>query len=258
MTKLLCYAKIKEALFRSFVIVKKISEILSYFTLFEKCLWLSSVITVAVCYVFSPNGDAFSLIASLIGVSALIFIAKGNVIGQVMIIIFAILYGIISYSYAYYGEMITYLAMSAPIAAISVITWLRHPYKKGATENEDSRTGGVAVSTLKPKTIVILTLLTIAVTVAFYFILRTLNTENLILSTISVTTSFAAASLGALRSPYYAFWYALNDIVLITMWVLATVADLSYLPMIVCFLVFFINDTYGFISWQRRKKKQGV
>ncbi len=238
--------------------MKKISEILPYFTLFEKCLWLSSVVTVAICYIISPGGDIFSLIASLIGVSALILIAKGNVIGQVMIIVFAVLYGIISYSYAYYGEMITYLGMSAPIAAISVVTWVKHPYKKSASESGKSQGGEVAVSTLKPKTIVILTLLTMAVTTAFYFILKALHTENLIISTVSVTTSFAAASLGALRSPYYAFWYALNDIVLVTMWVMATIADLSYLPMIVCFLVFLINDTYGFISWQRIKKKQGV
>lgn len=237
--------------------MKKFSDIISYFTLFEKCLWAFSVITVAICYVLSPNGDIFSLLASLIGVSALIFIAKGNVIGQVLIVIFAVFYGIISYGFAYYGEMITYLGMSAPIAIISVITWLKHPYKN-STGNEESKTNEVAINNVSIKALVTVSALTVAVTVAFYFILGALKNENLILSTLSVTTSFAAASLSALRSPYYALGYALNDAVLISLWVLATIEDLSYLPMIICFLVFLINDSYGFVCWQKRKIKQNI
>lgn len=236
--------------------VKKLSAILSYFTLFEKCLWLISVITVAVCYILSPNGDIFSLTASLIGVTALIFIAKGNVIGQVLIVIFAVFYGIISYGFAYYGEMITYLGMSAPIAIISVITWLKHPYKKNDSNADTKHTSEVAINTVSPKAWGIMGGLTVAVTVAFYFILGALGNENLILSTLSVTTSFAAASLSALRSPYYALGYALNDAVLICLWVFATIEDISYLPMIICFVVFLVNDSYGFICWQKRKRTQ--
>lgn len=238
--------------------VKKASQVLSYFTLFEKCLWLVSVVTVAVCYILSPNGDVFSLIASLIGVTALIFIAKGNVIGQVLIVIFAVFYGIISYSFSYYGEMITYLGMSAPIAVISVITWLKHPYKKNVSNTEAKQSSEVAINSVSARTWAIVGILTAGVTVAFYFILVALETENPVLSTVSVTTSFAAASLSALRSPYYALGYALNDIVLITLWILATVEDISYLPMIICFTVFLVNDSYGFICWQKRKRNQNA
>lgn len=69
--------------------------------------------------------------------------------------------------------------------------------------------------------------------------------------TVSVATSFIAASLTLLRSPLYGLGYAANDIVLIIMWIMATVDDPSYLPMIVCFSVFFINDCYGFINWRK-------
>lgn len=68
--------------------------------------------------------------------------------------------------------------------------------------------------------------------------------------TVSVATSFIAASL-------YGLGYAANDIVLIIMWIMATVDDPSYLPMIVCFLVFFINDCYGFINWRKIRQRQG-
>jgi nicotinamide riboside transporter PnuC len=93
--------------------------------------------------------------------------------------------------------------------------------------------------------------------VAFYLILGALDTSNLVISTVSVSTSFLAAALTYLRSPYYALGYAANDVVLIVLWVLASVVDISYLSMVVCFIMFLVNDLYGFINWRRMQRKQG-
>ena len=217
-------------------------------TKFEWCLWLSSVVVVTVSFFLSPDKNVLNLIDSLIGVTALIFISKGYVIGQVLLIIFGVLYGIISFEYRYYGEIITYLGMSAPIAGLAVISWLRHPYKD-SKEVEVNRH-------LKLSTWLTLIFLTAAVTVGFYFILKALGNSNLLFSTISVTTSFLAASLTFLRSPYYGLGYAANDAVLITLWVLAALEDPGYVPMIFCFVMFFINDLYGFFNWRRMSKRQ--
>ena len=201
-----------------------------------------------VSFFLSPDKNVLNLIDSLIGVTALIFISKGYVIGQVLLIIFGVLYGIISFEYRYYGEIITYLGMSAPIAGLAVISWLRHPYKD-SKEVEVNRH-------LKLSTWLTLIFLTAAVTVGFYFILKALGNSNLLFSTISVTTSFLAASLTFLRSPYYGLGYAANDAVLITLWVLAALEDPGYVPMIFCFVMFFINDLYGFFNWRRMSKRQ--
>ena len=217
-------------------------------TKFEWCLWLSSVVVVTVSFFLSPDKNVLNLIDSLIGVTALIFISKGYVIGQVLLIIFGVLYGIISFEYRYYGEIITYLGMSAPIAGLAVISWLRHPYKE-SKEVEVNRH-------LKLSIWLTLLFLTAAVTVGFYFILKALGNSNLLFSTISVTTSFLAASLTFLRSPYYGLGYAANDAVLITLWVLAALEDPGYVPMIFCFVMFFINDLYGFFNWRRMSKRQ--
>lgn len=215
---------------------------------FEWILWLTSVAVTFLSYFV--NGDGIlNLIASLIGATALIFVAKGQVIGQMMCIIFALLYGYISLECKYYGEMITYVFMSGPMALISTITWLKNPYKEGNGEVKVRKK-------LLPSDITIMILLSILVTVAFYFILKFFGTANLILSTVSITTSFLACWLTMLRSPYYALAYAANDIVLIGLWVSVTLADLSYLPMIICFIVFLANDIYGFYNWKRISKRQ--
>ena len=218
------------------------------FNKYDIALWVTSVVAIVLSFALSPSRDYLTLISSITGVSALMYIAKGNVIGQFITVVFAILYGVVSYYFSYYGEMITYLGMTAPAAIAAIISWLRHPYN-----NDHSQ---VAIGKLtKIKAIVIL-LLTGAVTTAFYFILRELDTANLIVSTVSVATSFVASCLTFLRSPFYGLAYGANDIVLIIMWVLACIADISYLPMVICFALFFIYDVYGFINWTRMRKNQ--
>ncbi len=216
-------------------------------TRFELVLWLSSVAVVIASFILSGGEGILTTIASLIGVTALIFLAKGYVVGQVLTVVFSVFYGIISFFFAYYGEMITYLCMSAPAAAITVVEWLRHPYE-GTKE--------VQVSRLTKKRVVLMIVFTLVATVAFYFILGALGNANLIISTISIATSFLASFLTFCRSPYYALAYAANDVVLIVMWILATLESITYLPMVFCFVMFLANDLYGFYSWKRMQKRQ--
>ena len=223
-------------------------KILNYFTKFEMGLWLSSAIIIIVVFFIFEDKDYLTLLASIIGATFLILNAKGNPLGQFLTIIFSILYGIISYRFAYYGEMITYLCMSMPMALFSLISWLKNPYKGNKAQ--------VKVNIISKKETVFVFILTFVVTVVFYFILKHFNTANLLPSTFSVTTSFLAVYLTFRRSPYFALAYAINDLVLIVLWTMASISDVSYLSVVICFIVFFVNDMYGFISWKRMENKQ--
>ena len=221
---------------------------LRYFSPFEWGLWMCSVGLILLSFFLGEKSYPMTFIASLVGVSALIFIAKGNVIGQFLVIIFSTLYAVVSWQQRYYGEMITYLGMSLPSAIVACITWLKNPSDKGASE--------VKIARMSARKWTVLSLSAIFVTGAFYFILQALNTNNLFVSTLSVTTSFFAAMLLILRNPFYAIGYAANDLVLITLWTFSALKNLSYLPMVFCFLAFLINDLYGFFNWKRMQKRQ--
>ena len=223
-------------------------KFLSYFTKAEIILWVSSTLMILLSFVISQDSGILGLVASLIGVTALILCAKGNPLGQVFMIVFCCMYTYISYTFSYYGEMITYACMSLPMAVFSLVSWLRHPFKGNKAE--------VKVNQIKGKEYAFLVALDIAVTVAFYFILRYFDTANLFFSTLSITTSFGAAYLTMRRSPYYALWYVANDIVLIVLWTLAAMKDISYISVIICFVAFLANDIYGFISWKKMQKRQ--
>ena len=214
----------------------------------EWLLWLGSLLIVILSNLVSGSVDVLTLVAVCVGITSLIFAAKGNVWAQILMIVFSILYGIISWRFRYWGEMITYLGMTMPMAVWSTITWIRNPSKNG---NE------VEIQKLNRKHIVGLSVFSVAVTAAFCYILHVLDTPNIVFSTISVTTSLLAASLTMLRSSYYALGYAMNDIVLIVLWVLASLKNPAYIPVAVNFAIFFLNDLYGFVSWKKREAVQG-
>jgi len=216
-------------------------------TLFERGLWGISVAVIVLSATIMGGADLFSVTASLIGVTALIFVAKGYVIGQILTVVFAVFYGVISYGQQYYGEMITYLGMSSPMAIAAAVAWLKNPFR-GTKE--------VAVRPMTRMTVVWLFVSTILVTAAFYFILGAMGNASLAVSTLSVTTSFLASALTYLRSPYYALAYAANDVVLIVLWIIAMTKDVSCLSMVLCFVMFLANDLYGFFNWRRMEKTQ--
>ena len=178
----------------------------------------------------------------------MIFNAKGNPFGQFLTILFSLLYGVISYTFSYYGEMLTYLGMTMPMAAFALISWLRNPYGDNRSE--------VRVNTLGKKEIVFMLAAAMLVTILFYFILDAFHTANLLPSTVSVTTSFLAVYLTFRRSSFFAVAYTANDMILILLWSLASATDIRYLSVVVCFIAFFVNDIYGFLNWEKMKIRQ--
>lgn len=211
-------------------------------------IWVGSLLIISLTSILSQTHSLLTLIAAWIGITSLIFAAKGNVWAQILMIIFSVLYGIISWQFQYWGEMITYLGMTMPMAIWSTITWIKNPAKNGRE---------VAIQRLKKRHMTGIAFFGIIVTIASYYILKAFHTPNLVFSTISITTSFVAATLTMLRSSYYALGYAANDIVLIILWGLASIENPVYISVLINFVIFLFNDMYGFICWRRREAASG-
>lgn len=78
-------------------------------------------------------------------------------------IIFSALYGFISYTFSYFGEMATYLGMTAPMAFWALISWLKNPYNGNKAE--------VKINRISKKEYFFMWVAPVIVTVIFYFIL---------------------------------------------------------------------------------------
>ena len=228
--------------------MKKTKFSSGYFTKGEIALWCSSVILIAAAFFIFDRENHLTLAASLVGVTSLIFNAKGNPFGQLLMVVFSLLYGIISFTFAYYGEMLTYLGMTMPMAVFALVSWLKNPY--------NGNRAVVRVNRIGKREQLFMWAAAAVVSVVFYFVLEKFGTANLVISTVSVTTSFAAVYLTFRRSPYYAVGYAANDVVLIVLWTLASAQKTEYISVVVCFAAFLANDIYGFVSWKRMEKIQ--
>ena len=211
-------------------------------------LYIISLVIVVVSNLFAETIDVFNFFSTIVGVTALIFIAKGNVWGQIFSLIFAILYAITSYKSRYFGEVFICVLMTIPLSIFSIVVWLKNPYQRGKNV--------VKIHKLTVKEIIFTAFFAVFVTVVFYFILRAFNTPNLIVSTVSICTSFLASYLMLRRNSFYAIAYTLNDIVLIILWTLASVGDTSNIPVLACFSMFLFNDLYAFFRWKAREKEQ--
>lgn len=226
----------------------QIAHKLNYFTRTEKMLWTTSVLCIVISFLYFDRANYMTLAASLVGATSLIYCAKGNPFGQVLMIAFSALYGIISWQFAYYGEMITYVGMTGLMALFSLITWMRNPYNGNHAEVKVGSIGWCEAA--------FMVALSGVVTLLFYHILKAFGTANIVPSTVSVTTSFIAVYLTFRRCAYFALAYAANDLVLILLWSLAALQNPAYLSVVVCFMAFLANDLYGFVSWQRMRMRQ--
>ena len=87
----------------------KIKKSIKNLTKGKLLLLVASLLIIIISFFIFQNTNYLNLITSLIGVTSLIFLAKGDYLGQVLMIIFSLIYGYISIVFKYYGEAITYI-----------------------------------------------------------------------------------------------------------------------------------------------------
>lgn len=225
-----------------------IEKVNKYFTTFEKGLWLFSISAILLSYFIFELKAPLILFASLIAATFLILNAKGNPIGQILTVIFSLMYAFISYEQAYYGEMITYLFICTPIAIMSVISWLKNPSEEGKIE--------VKVNKLSQQETWFLCGLDLFILLTFYFLLQYFHTEELVLSTLSVVTSFTGLYLTMRRSVNFSLAYLCNDLIVLSLWLISAADNRKYFALVICFSIFIINDVYTYWNWLAIKKSQ--
>ena len=236
----------KNAAFRSAV-----RKFFGKWNLFEILLLSISLAATATIFFLGKEKNPWSLLSSVFGIVCVIFTAKGNPVAQYLSIVFAVFYSVVSYQSRYYGEMLIYLFLMIPIHVACIVSWIRH--------RRDPESAEVRINSLRAREYLLLGMAHCIVTVALYFLLNALGTVELIVSTISLVSSVSAAYLMLRRSEYYAVCFIVNDIILLILWGLRVYHyGVSSLPTLITFVVFLINDVYGFLAWRKRRRRQNA
>lgn len=211
-------------------------------TLFEIILLIISFILIIVSGVICRS-EVLTICASVSGVLCALLQAKGKVISQFVGLIEAVLYSIVSFKNQFYGEVIIYVTIMAPLYIMGIISWIR---------NKNEETNTVNKNTILLKEWIILTIVNIIVFIGLYYILKYFNTSQLFVSTLSMTTSLTATYLIARRSKYSFVFYILNDVILLLLWGLPIIkGDFTLIPMIISPTILLTEDIYGWKNWNK-------
>ncbi len=222
-------------------------KLLKDWTNFEKLLLFGSVVIVSVvglCF----KSDLLTVSCSIVGIITALLLAKGKNLGQVFGLLITILYSIVSFKNKYYGEVLIYALVMLPMYIIGIFTWINH---------KNEKTNSVEINSIEKKEWVIVSIVFALVFVGIYYLLKAFNTNELVVSTISVLASLFAVYLQVRRSKYSFSFYMVNDIILMFLWGIPVIRG-SYIlfPMLLNPIINFINDMYGFYNWKKTEKIQ--
>ena len=222
-------------------------KIFKDWTNFEKVLLFGSILIVGITGIVFKS-DLLTVSCSLVGIVTALLLAKGKNLGQVFGLLITILYSIVSFKNKYYGEVLIYALLMLPMYIIGIITWINH---------KNEKTNSVEINSIKKKEWVIVSCVFILVFVGIYFLLKYFNTNELIVSTISVLASLFAVYLQIRRSKYSFSFYILNDIILIFLWGIPVIhGNYVLFPMLLNPTINLINDIYGFYNWKKTENIQ--
>ena len=217
-------------------------------TKLEKMLLIGSIIVVSLVGIIFKS-DLLTTICSIVGIITALLLAKGKNLGQIFGLLIVALYSIVSFKNGYYGEVIIYLGIMLPMNIIGIISWLKHQNKE---------TNSVEVNKIKAKEWCIVFIVSIVAFTLIYFLLKMFNTNQLIISSLSVIDSLFAVYLGVRRSKYSFYFYVINDLILIALWGIPVIGgSLILLPMVFNPLINLINDLYGIYNWRKLERIQG-
>lgn len=215
-------------------------------TVFEKVfLFLGTAAAVAAFIVF--KGTWTDLGYTLLYLWTALLLAKGKYACYIIGVISTFFYAFVSYSNAYYGETIIAMCCTLPLMVIGLVNWIK---------NQDN-TKTVIVKEIAKKELVLLLLSQAVMAIGYYFLLKAFNTNNLIVSTLSIVASLVATYLTARRSEHGFIGFIINDIILIVLWSIPVVkGDTTLVPVLLCPILLLINDIYGSYNWGKIKKRQ--
>lgn len=207
---------------------------------FEIGLLVFDIIAIAISSAIGKSG-ILTILTSLTGVICVLLQAKGKIVSQLVGILEAILYSILSYQNHYYGEIIIYGLVVFPMYIYGVISWVTH-------KNEETDT--VKPNQISQKEWGALSFASVMGFVGLYYMLKYFNTSQLLISSLSMVTSLVATYLITRRSKYSFLFYIGNDIILILLWGIPIVhGDFYLLPILVENCILLINDSYGLKNW---------
>ena len=213
----------------------------------EIIVLITSIIVISIVGIIFKS-DFITLATALTAVTTTMLLAKGEPYANIIYIICILVYLVLCYRNKYYGEIIIYIFLILPMCISGLISWIKHTNKK---------TNTVEINKISKKEITIISILIFPIIIGTYYLLRCFNTNELYASTFTFICTILANYFQIRRSKYNLYFFFIEDISLLLLWILPIIkGNISLLPIVINSTFNMVNEIYGIYNWKVLETKQ--
>lgn len=218
------------------------------YSMLDLILLLAGVLSIVIATIVF-NATWYLMLNSIFAILCVFTQAKGKIITQFLGLTWSLFYIYIAYIFHYYGEVILTIVVVIPMYIYGIVHWLKNKKK-------DSDTVIIRQKFSSSEWIVILIGLAVAF-VLIYFLLKYLNTAQLLTNTISFIVLLLAMYMLVRRHKWNLVPFLIQDLINPLFWIPVIVAgQTGYVIMLIHLLFQIIYDSYGIIEWNKKAKAQ--
>ena len=200
---------------------------------------------IAVCTILHSSWVV--VLNSLLGLTTIFLLSQGYILGNIIGILQLITYCYLTITNRIYGELVEIFLITLPAYIFSFYTW-------GKSSNSNILKPQKNIST---KNWCIVVSISTCLSLAMYFVFNAFGTQSLIFSTIIFGINCVSGYLKVKRVKYTFVFNLAAYAVSLAMWsVFAFNGDLSYLPVMLNYVVYIVFCVLGLFNWTKIGKAQ--
>lgn len=199
----------------------------------------ATIITIAICII--QKSSVILSIISITGVIYSLLVTKNTKYAFIFGMINVANYGYILFTENIYGGFIYNVLYSLPMLVWGYINW-----------GKKSKLKDSGIKKMDMKTKIISSILIFVTICIFGYILNILGSNNYVLDSVSTVLGYTGIYL--MTNKYIEQWdiWVICNLANLTLWISLIITDLSNLPVVIMWLIYFINSLYGYITWNKK------
>ncbi|HJJ31640.1 MAG TPA: nicotinamide riboside transporter PnuC [Methanocorpusculum sp.] len=208
----------------------------------SEILWLAVSVIIITAVSFSLGDTLLGIISAAAGISAAVLTGKGKTSGYIIGTLNAVLYSVIAFEAAYYGEVILKLFVFIPLNIAGFILWSRHL---------DIKRSEVIKRRLKNPVRLLILLLLIPAVYLFGLFLANLGDPEPFIDSFTTILSVAALILTINRfAEQWWLWIAVN-VFTIVLWGINVASGSTNYATLLMWIVYLINSCIMCRKWMK-------
>ncbi len=208
--------------------------------------WLITACAIIVALSIYWQDTWMGILSATTGAACVICTGKGKLSAYVFGLVNSVLYAIISYQAALYGETMLNALYYVPMQFVGFYTWSRHM---------NTETNEVIKKNMKWTGRLMMTAFILAGTIGYGLLLRAMGDAMPFVDAFTTVTSVAAMLISVkMFAEQWWIWVGV-DIVSVYMWFQSFLQGQEYIATLIMWLVYLVNAVIMLVKWEREAKR---